>query len=115
MIKEIGNFLKGMFRSIFYEWKQKHIIRMINKSVIVAADVVSFISLLIAYVFIMIGISMWIGQHFNTKGVGYMITGMFQLVIAVFIRPYIIVYLRRRYVRFFLTSNEEDIKSNPND
>ena len=111
MIKEIGNYLKSLFHSIFNEWKQRLMMRMINKSVIIAADAVSFICFLIAYIFLMAGMSMWIGQHFETRGLGYIMIGGFQFLIALISRPYIILFLKKRYTKMFMPPQEKKQES----
>jgi len=99
MIKEIGNYLKSIFLSIATQWRQKLTERLVIGLARHMADAISFILFITAYVFLMIGMAILIGHYLNSMGMGFLIAGLFQMIVMLISRQYIFRILKRKYTR----------------
>jgi len=107
MIKEIGNYLKSIFLSIAKQWRQRLTERLATGLARHMADAISFILLITAYVFVMIGAAILTGHYLNSMGIGFLIAGLFQMIIMLISRKYIFRSLKRKYARL-LSSTDSD-------
>jgi len=105
MIKEIGNYLKSIFLSIAAQWRQRLTERLVTGLARHMADAISFILFITSYVFLMIGMAILTGHYLNSIGMGFLIAGIFQLIVMLISRQYIFRLLKRKYARLLSSSD----------
>jgi hypothetical protein len=108
MIKEIGNYLKNIFLSIINQWKQRLTERVIESCARFAATAVSFIFFLVAYIFLMVGIALLINECFEFSGIGFIITGIFQMLLIGFLKNYFFIHFSKVYAKIITRKEKQD-------